>query len=447
MMAHGCYNLAEPGAPAARGETGEVTISPTRERLYYGWVILAASVVITLLSTGIQASFGVFLKPLQDDFGWTRAAVSLVPSINLLVTCLCFPVAGWLSDTRGPRAVVVAGGLFSALGMALASRLGAPWQLYVYYSVMVGIGVAFASTPATATVTRWFERRRGLALGIVQTGTALGTMTLAPLAGYLITAHGWRTAYVVISLLTCLVVIAALWLRKQPPAGLPANERAAGSGETGEASVEGNGRSLSEALRTRAFWLLFLVFALSYGTLVMTTGHLVARVEDAGIAEATAASCLTALGAGNIVGFIAGGVLSDRLGRKPVMAVSLVVQAALLVWLINASSAWMFLAFSALWGVTVGGWAPLMPTVAGELFGLRRIGSIVGAVSMTYGVGGAVGLYGAGYVFTATDSYTAAYAAGVGALLLSAAVVPLLKPPRARQPDPGPPRDTGLKPV
>ena len=196
-----------------------------RERLYYGWVVLAACVVISLLTTGVQTLFGVFLKPLQDDFGWTRAAISLVPSINLLVTCLCFPLAGWLSDTHGPRAVVAVGGLFSALGLALASRLGAPWQLYVYYSVMVGIGVAFASTPATATVTRWFERRRGLALGIVQTGTAMGTMALAPLAGYLISAHGWRTSYLVIGLLTSLVVVAALWLRKQPP-GRPAPERA-----------------------------------------------------------------------------------------------------------------------------------------------------------------------------------------------------------------------------
>ncbi len=413
-------------------------MGPAREKLYYGWVILAACVVISLLTTGVQTSFGVFLKPLQDDFGWTRAAVSLVPSINLLVTCLCFPVAGWLSDTHGPRAVVVAGGLFSALGMALASRLGAPWQLYVYYSVMVGIGVACASTPATATVTRWFERRRGLALGIVQTGTALGTMTLAPLAAYLVSAHGWRTSYVVISLLTCLVVAAALWLRKQPPAGLPPNERAAGTREAGAGPSEEGGLSLGEALRTRAFWLMFLMYTLGFGTLMMNMGHLVARVEDAGISEGTAAACLSAVGAGNIVGFIGGGMAADRLGRKPVMAVTLVVQAALLVWLINASSAWMFLTFAVLWGVTVGGWAPLMPTVAGELFGLRRIGSIVGAVSMSYGVGGAIGLYGAGYVFTATDSYTIAYAAGAAALLVSAAIVLVLKPPKAMALDSGP---------
>lgn len=411
-------------------------MDPRSARLYYGWVVLAACVVIALLSTGVQTSFGVFLKPLQDDFGWTRAAVSLVPSINLLVTCLCFPVAGWLSDTHGPRAVVIAGGLFSALGMALASRIGAPWQLYVYYSVMAGIGVACASTPATATVTRWFERRRGLALGILQTGTGLGTMALAPLAAYLVSAYGWRTSFVVISLLTCLVAAAALWLRKQPPTGLPPNERAAGSRGPGAASLEELGLSLGEALRTRAFWLLFLMYTLGYGTLMMNMGHLVARVEDAGIAESTAASCLTVLGAGNIVGFIGGGLISDRRGRKPVMAVSLTLQAALLVWLINASSTWMFFAFAFLWGMVIGGWAPLMPTVAGDLFGLRRIGSIVGVVSMSYGVGGAVGLYGAGYVHTATGSYTAAYAAGAVALLVSAAVVLVLVPSRARAPEP-----------
>ncbi len=426
-----------------------MTTNRKREGLYYGWVVLAACVVISLLSTGVQTCFGVFLKPLQDDFGWTRAAISLVPAINLLVTCLFFPVAGWLADTRGPRMVVIVGGLILALGMALASRLGAPWQLYVYYSVMVGMGVAFASTPATATVTRWFARRRGTALGIVQTGTAMGTMALAPLAGYLVDARGWRTSFVVIGLLTLIVVLAALWLRKQPPAGLPASEQVSGSGEPGAAaaSAEEEGLSLAEALRTRAFWLLFLIYALSYGTLLMTTGHLVARVEDAGIAESTAASCLTALGAGNIVGFIAGGILSDRLGRKPVMIVSLVVQSTLLIWLINASSAWAFLAFAAIWGMVIGGWAPLMPTVAGELFGLRRIGSIVGAVSMTYGIGGAIGLYGAGYVFTATDSYTAAYSVGVGALLVSAAVVLLLKPPKARRADAKLLRTAGVGPA
>ena len=402
-----------------------------RERLYYGWAVLAACVVISLMTTGVQTCFGVFLKPLQDDFGWTRAAVSLVPSINLLVTCLCFPIAGWFSDTHGPKAIVALGGLSVGLGMVLASRISAPWQLYVYYGVMVGIGVGCASTPATATVTRWFERRRGLALGIVQTGTALGTMALAPLAGYLVSAHGWRTAFLVIGLLAGAVVIAALVLRKQPPGGLPPNERAAGSPEAGEASFPDTGLSLGEALRTRAFWLMFLLYALGYGTLVMTTGHLVACAEDAGIAGGTAASFLSALGAGNIVGFIGGGMAADRLGRKRVMIVSLVVQAALLVWLINAGSAWMFYVFAALWGVTVGGWAPLMPVVAGELFGLRRIGSIVGAMGWTYGVGGSIGLAFGGYVFTATDSYTAAFAVGAGALVLSAVIVPLLKPPKA----------------
>ncbi len=415
-----------------------MTTGPERGKLYYGWVVLAASVVIALLTTGVQTSFGVFLKPLEEDFGWTRAAVSLVPSVNLVVTCLFFPVAGWLSDTRGPRGVVLVGGAFAALGMVLASRLGAPWQLYVYYSVMLGIGVAFASTPATASVTRWFERRRGTALGILQTGTAMGTITMAPLAGYLVDAHGWRTSFLVIGLLALAVLAAALWLRKQPPAGLPPNERAAGSRErepeteieSATASFQEGGLSLSQALRTRAFWLLFLMYALSYGTLMMNTGHLVARVEDAGISEGTAAACLSAIGAGNLVGFIGGGMLADRLGRKRVMVVSLLVQSALMVWLIYAGSTWMFFAFAAAWGAVIGGWAPLMPTVAGDLFGLRRIGSIVGVVSMTYGVGGAVGLYGAGWVHTATGSYTAAYAVGAGALLLSAAIVPLLKPPR-----------------
>ncbi|MCX5998200.1 MAG: MFS transporter [Chloroflexi bacterium] len=405
-----------------------------RRRFNYGWLILAASFLIALLTTGVQTSFGVFLKPLQDDFGWTRAAISLVPSLNLLVTCLFFPVAGWIADTYGPKAIVALGGFSAGLGMVLVSRISAPWQLYVYYSLMVGVGVGCASTPITATVTRWFEKRRGLALGIAQSGTAVGTITLAPLAGYLLSAYGWRTSFLVIGLATGVVVIAAFCLRKQPSVGALTNDQAADIGTEKAASVE-TGLTLTEAVRTKAFWLLFLVYVLSYGTLMMVLYNVVAHAEDAGISEATAASFLSAVGGGNIIGFIAGGMASDRLGRKPVMVFSLVLQSALMILLIKASSIWMFYAFSALWGVITGGWAPLMPTIAGELFGLRRIGSIVGAVSMTYGIGGAIGLVFAGSIFTATGSYTVAFVVGAVALLSSAVIVPLLKPPKARQSD------------
>lgn len=397
-------------------------------RPFYGWIIVAACLLVTTFTYGLQYSFGVFLKPLQEDFEWTRAMTSWVPALYMLFICLFGLVAGWFTDRYGPRAIVGIGGFFIGLGLVLTSRLSAPWQIYIYYSFLVGLGTGCAGPPVFTTVSRWFLERRGLALGIVTAGIALGTIIMAPLARYLISAYSWRTSFLVIGFAASAIVAAALFLKKQPREALL-------QGITHEQtkrnpSPELKGLTLAQALRTSTLWLLILLHTLAYIGLLMIMYHLVAHAEDIGIPEMTAATLLSVTASVSLAGRISGGISSDRVGRKPVFIFCLLLQGAMMLWLMKATSVWMLYLFAAIWGFGYGGWAPLMPALTAELFGLRQMGSILGMVSISFGIGGIAGPAIAGHIFTATGSYSTAWLTGAVAMFLAAMIIPFLKAPR-----------------
>ncbi|MCX5999444.1 MAG: MFS transporter [Chloroflexi bacterium] len=308
----------------------------------------------------------------------------------------------------------------------LTSRLTASWQVYFYYSFLVGLGVGCAGPPVFTTVSRWFVKRRGLALGIVTAGIGLGTVIMAPVARWLISEYDWRTSCWSIGLAASVIMAAALFLRKEPSrASLWCDD------QTGhEHSPPMEGLTLSQALRTDALWLMILLHTFAYTGLLMVIYHLVAHAEDMGIPEMSAASLLSVVGGVSIIGRVGGGIGCDKLGKKPTFIFSLLLQAAMMVWLIKATSAWMFYVFAALWGFGYGGWAPVMPALTGELFGLRHMGSILGVISISFGIGGVVGPIMAGEIYTATGSYNKAWLIAAVAMSLAALIVVFLRAPK-----------------
>ena len=397
--------------------------------VFYGWVIVAVSFVIILLTYGVQFSFGVFLDPLQKELGWTRAAISLVPGLFIFTQCIFGLIAGWFTDRYGPRVIVSIGGFFVGLGLVLTSRISAPWELYAYYSFMVGFGVGCCGNPIFTTVSRWFLSRRGLALGITAAAVGLGTMIMAPVAQSLIDKYGPTTPYLIIGCVAWLIVVAALWLKKQPedtgelPYGATHDEI------TSISSVQLRGLTLPQALRTRTLWLLSFMLILANISLMMIIYHLVTYAKDTGISEMTAATLLSVAGGTNILGKILVGMASDKYGRKPLFIFCFLLQAIMIIWLIKSTSTWMFYMFAIFWGLGYGGWMPLMPAITGELFGLRNMGSIMGMAGISLGIGGTIGPVLAGYIVDSTGSYSIALLAGALAMFLAAAVVPLLKKP------------------
>lgn len=396
------------------------------KRPYYGWVIVAACFLITTFVYGLLYTLGVFLRPLQEEFEWTRAMVTWVPALYMLFTCLFGLLAGWFTDRYGPRTIVIVAGFFTGLGLVLTSRLTASWQVYVYYSFMVGAGTGCAGPPVFTTVSRWFTERRGLALGIVTAGIGLGTVIMAPVARWLISEYGWRTSCLRIGFAASVIIAAGLFLQKEAPQdSLQAVDRA-----SHRPPPTPQGLTLAQALRTDALWLMIVLHTFAYIGLLMVMYHLVAHAEDIGIAEMTAAGFLSVIGGASLLGRVAGGLSCDRLGAKPVFVFSLLLQAAMMVWLIKATSVWMFYVFAALWGFGYGGWAPVMPALTGELFGLRHMGSILGVVSISFGIGGIAGPMIAGHIFTATGSYNTAWMIGAIAMFLAAMLIPFLRQPK-----------------
>lgn len=386
----------------------------------YRWVILVSTFVGLAFAYGLLYSFGVFLKPLQEDLGWTRDMVSWVPSLFMLFLCLTGPVAGWVADKYGPRLLVALGGTLIGLGLILASRVSTPWHLYIYYSVFVGVGVGCCASSLMPTAMRWFPKNIGTVAGVTACGSSVGTMIMAPVATRAISAYGWRTSCLVIGCCAAILIVVAFVLRKP------------GAQASGPAAARNmpqmTGLTLKQALRTRPMWLLLAIFVLAYGAFMMVQYHLSPHAQDIGQSKTLAAALLSVIAGVGIAGRLLGGTSSDKLGKRAVLGFALALQAVTLALLPSATSGWSLYAFSAAWGLGYGLWTPLTASIVGETFGLKYMASILGVVGMEYGIGGTIGPSLAGYIFTSSGSYNLAFYLGAAAMGLAAVLMVFVKP-------------------
>ena len=188
-----------------------------KPKLFYGYIIVAAAFLITLIMCGTLFTFGVFFKPILTEFGWTRAMTSGAFSLCILLFGLLGIGTGRLTDRFGPRVVMSGCGFFLGLGYLLMSQVSAIWQLYLFYGVMVGIGVSGSFVPLVSTVARWFAERRGMMTGIAVSGIGIGTMIMPLVANWLISSYGWRTSYIVVGItVLVLIILVAQFLRRDP---------------------------------------------------------------------------------------------------------------------------------------------------------------------------------------------------------------------------------------
>ena len=387
--------------------------------LYYGWAVVAAAALMMAATWGIsQGTFGVLVKPLTEDTGWSRTAASAAFSIHLAVSFVLGVFWGWLSDHWGVRRVLVFSGALMGLGMFLSGTVHALWQLYVFFGLIGGAGLGGATGPLTAIATRWFERRRGLAIGIVFGGSSVGTATLAILAEFLISHQGWRFAFQALSFLIWgLFIVTVMFLREpsersratSSPGAAGREEQGQGGRATAQAAVP-----LSLAVRTRFFWLLFGMMVMSTLIFFLVLVHLVPRAIDIGVASSRAVTVFTATSILTMVGTLGGGSLGDRFGPRGVFITAMILYALGLVWLSVATKLWMLYLFAVIFGLGNGAWSPQVPALAARMFGTRYMGAIWGGLLLGAGIGGTIGPIMAGSVFDATQSYRVAFIAGAG---------------------------------
>jgi len=354
-------------------------------------------------------SYGVFFKHLVADFGWSRAATSGVHSLMMLTHGVFAIVMGWLVDRFGPARVMLFCGFVTGLGLVLTSRIDALWQMYVTYGLVVGIGLGAHYTTSTATTTRWFIQRRGLALGIVTSGVGLGTVLLVPAVERLIAAYGWSTAYFVMGVASWAVMIpAALFLRRAPGDVTRRSSGVAGPDMPPVVTSEA-GVSMKVAARHRPLWMLCATFFLFNFCLQMVMVHLVNYATDIGITSLIAATFISIIGVSSFIGRLSMGTASDRIGSHNALLICCTILMATLVFLIFTSELWMFYLFAIVFGFAYGGEVPQMPVLVGRFFGMRAVATLVGIVVFGATVGGALGAWAAGQIFDMTQSYQMAF--------------------------------------
>ncbi|HUU64746.1 MAG TPA: MFS transporter [Dehalococcoidales bacterium] len=402
-----------------------------KNKLFYGWVVVATFFVIGITLYGIQFSFGIFFKSIESEFNLTRTATSAISSANLLLAGICAFFGGWALDRYGPRVVVLLMGILTGLSLSLTSQTNALWQLFITYSLMLAMGTGPLYVVPMSAVSRWFDKKRGLALALASLGIGLGMVVMAPFATYAITKFDWRMAYLVIGLIAWLVVIPLSRLLKKDPreiGALPDGEKSyAREAKSEESSVQPVDSSLLPVFQTRSFWILLPIWFLFASCLFLVLTHLVPHVTDIGFSAGEAAAVLSLIGMASIPGRLVMGVASDRIGRKLAIIICTLLQSGAMVWLIWAQDLWMFYLFAVVFGFAYSGSGSSMAAIIGDTFGLGQIGAIFGLLEVGFGVGAAIGPAMGGLIFDISHSYTIAFLIGAVVMLVATLLVTLIR--------------------
>ena len=407
--------------------------SESTDKIFYGWVVICALLLILAIVLGTRVSYGVFFKSIAGEFHLTRLETSAFFSTYMLISCVFAFFGGAALDRYGPRRVIFLMGLFVGASLLLSALASAPWHLFFSYSLLLAMGTGAGFTIVATTTSRWFARRRGMAMGIASSGEGLGIGLMAPAAMVCITAFGWRTALVIMGVSAVLVMCSmSLFLKKDPaemglaPDGdkiFPAQKGPSGQGlaHTQESLT------LGTAFRTRSFWCFFIIyFFLSFCFHLVTT-HIVPHATDLGISREKAALILTLIGTISSVGRLTFGGLSDRIGRKVSVVLCALLQCAMLLFVAWSRELWLFYIFAIFYGFGFGGVSTVTTALIGDTFGATNLGAITGAAVVGYTLGAAAGPLLGGYVFDITNDYFIAFLIGAAAILGAILFVLLIK--------------------
>ncbi len=418
------------------GDTGKGPFAFDRQprRIFYGWLIVASAFSILCIAYGVQFSYGVFMPYISADTGWNRGSLSLPYSIYVFVYSALGLVSGRLTDRWGPRIVLLTGGCLLGAGVMLMSRVHLLWHIYLALGLIAALGMSAAYVPCNATVVRWFARRRGLALSIASAGASFGMFVFPPLANALILKDGWRDAYLILGLLALCTIAGCSCLMVQQPEAV--GLRPDGLDEDPVAQqlsadlAEERSYTLAEARHTGAFWLLNIIFTLTWLVVFMPMVHIVPFATDMGVSAFAAAMTISVIGFAGFAGRLAIGPLSDRFGRIVSLGACLLFQGLSFAGFTASSGIVLLYISAALFGFSYGGVTALFPAVVGDFFGRAEIGAIVGFIFALAGAPAAFGPLIAGLIYDAAHSYRLAFNLSAALNLTAMVLLLFLKKPQ-----------------
>jgi MFS family permease len=412
-------------------------------RLFYGWwIVIAGSTSFFIVSGVAVYGFGTFIKPMRQDLGWTVAAISAASSIRSFEQGLMAPVTGYLVDKLGPRSMAVAGALFLTLG-CIVFGLSSSLPVFFLSAMIIALGTSMGPfTPFTAATMNWFNKGRGRAMGILNTGNGLGYLAV-PIMVWLIDAFGWRNAlYILAAVVAATCLPLALVVRARPeqygflPDGGridPAAYEAAGGRKA--AAVLGPGMEVKEVVRIPAFYLLTAGSGLLFGAHIAWLVHQVPHLQDVGFSAATAGFVVGAYGVSQFFVRAIVGWLGDALGRRRVYIASFFLQAMgyALFAVVTPQRAWLLPVFIALYGLGNAGTVIMSQTIVADYFGTRRFATMRGLSNTLTTPLGILTPIIAGRIFDQTDTYTVIFLVYSVVMVLGGACILLVRRPQWSQ--------------
>ena len=400
--------MAEPNLPSR--------VASNVVHAHYGWYIVGVGTALQLTTNFVSQAFAILVVVMRDNFGWSLTAIVLAYSLRSIVGALLAPYAGIMGDRYGAKRVMLVGAAFFAGGLVLLSTITQIWQLFIYYSIVLGIAQAMFRVNIPTTVAAWFKKKLGVAVGIQQSAGGMGASVLAPGLTILLTQTDWQTAFMLIGTIGGALVFALLaFFHGEPadhgmrPYGTDENDKTPVEAFTSAVSKVRSQVFLKHARQTRAFWFLPLVHHLGCvgHSIVMVHGVFYATTK--GVSLEAAAFIISIYSFSSVASRLMVPILADRLGAKGVMACFYFIQGAAVLMLFWTTEPWQFYIFAVVFGVGFGGEMSAFLVVNRQYFGMGPVRTVFGVQSMASGLGMALGGLVGSVIYDVFGSYNLAW--------------------------------------
>jgi len=367
---------------------------------------------------GTGTSFGVFFKELAFEFSLSRATTSAIFSVRMVLGSVSAVFIGWALDRFGPKIIVLIMGGLTGLSLILTGQTTATWQVFSTFGVLLAMGSGAAYTAVMSTVSHWFNRQRGLAIGIVGSGAGLGTVFFAPFAAYLITDYNWRVAYIVIAVIVIVFIMPLSLVLKRDPGEigiLPDGVKPEPSDMElfNQASIQeipqSHSLSMPNIFRTRSFWIIGLLWLSTAFIMFLLLTHIVPHITDIGFSPMQAATFLSLNGIANMSGMIIMGSVSDRIGKKIIAVICSLIPISFILWLVWADELWILFLIAVAIGFGEGGQGAVVTALIGDTFGVANIGKLMGMLALGWAIGAGLGPVIGGLIFDKVGNYSPAF--------------------------------------
>ncbi len=396
-------------------------------RFHYAWVVVAVTFLVLLASAGIRAAPGVLIKPLEAEFGWDRASISLAVAVGILAFGFGAPLSGGLIDRFGPKRVMLGGLVLIAAGLVPLVWLRELWQLHLFWGVLTGLGTGAVTNVLGATIAlRWFRTHRGVVVGVFAAASSAGQLVFLPSLVAVVLLIGWRGAMGLMAATAVVLLIPVLLFMRNRPAdrGLrPYGARAAGVDDAADRAEGERRTSLRDAARTRDFWLLagsFFICGYTSNGLIGT--HLMPHAVEHGFSEVTAASALAVMGTMNIVGTLASGWLTDRYDNRRLLALYYGFRALSIAFLPFILEVPLLFGFAVVYGLDWIATVPPTANLTAKLYGRASLGTIYGWIFCSHMVGAAIAAYLGGLFRDVLGDYTVIFVSAAALGLIAVAL-------------------------